>query len=79
MADKAISVPGVFFTQELGGIREYRLGSNDLQILIAPDHAVPVVGVMVTYRVGSRNEAGRTYGRNASFGASHVQGLGPFQ
>ena len=57
MAQKAASVPGVFFVREEGGIREYKLLSNDLQILVAPDASVPVAGCMVTYRVGSRNEA----------------------
>jgi len=57
MAQKAASVPGVFFVREMGGIREYKLLANDLQILVAPDSSVPVAGCMVTYRVGSRNEA----------------------
>jgi len=66
MARKAASVPGVFFVREQGGIREYRLAANDLQILLAPDRSVPVAGCMVTYRVGSRNEAtGHT-------GATHI-------
>ncbi len=50
-------VPGVRFVREAGGISEYELESNGLQILLAPDTATPVVGVMVTYCVGSRNEA----------------------
>src|SRR5262249_12955748 len=50
-------VPGTVFIRELGGIHEYKLEKNDLQILLAPDPAAPVVGFMVTYRVGSRNEA----------------------
>jgi len=57
MAQKAVSVPGIFFVREEGGIREYKLLANDLQILVAPDSSVPVAGCMVTYRVGSRNEA----------------------
>lgn len=36
---------------------EYRLDSNGLRILLLCDHAAPVVNVMVTYHVGSRNEA----------------------
>src|SRR4051812_41059859 len=48
---------GVSFVRELGGVREYRLDSNGLRILLAQDTAVPVVGLMVTYHVGSRNEA----------------------
>jgi zinc protease len=54
---KPADVAGTFFVREKGGIREYKLGANDLQILLAPDPSVPVAGCMVTYRVGSRNEA----------------------
>jgi zinc protease len=49
--------PGVSFVQELEGIREYRLDSNGLRILLITDKSVPVAGCMVTYHVGSRNEA----------------------
>jgi zinc protease len=48
---------GVSFVREAGGIREYRLDKNRLTILLAPSKTVPVVGFMVTYHVGSRNEA----------------------
>jgi zinc protease len=49
-----------------GGITEYRLNSNGLQVLMLPQAAAPVVAFMVTYRVGSRNErAGLT-------GATHL-------
>lgn len=48
---------GVSFIREVGGIREYRLDKNGLTILLVPDRSVPVVGFMVTYHVGSRNEA----------------------
>lgn len=48
---------GVRFVRELGGVSEYELEKNGLQILLAPDTSVPVAGVMVTYHVGSRNEA----------------------
>lgn len=54
------SVPildGATFIRSLEGIHEYRLDSNGLQILLAPDATTPVAGLMVTYRVGSRNEA----------------------
>ncbi len=43
--------------QAAGGITEYRLISNDLAVLLMEDHSAPVVTFMVTYRVGSRNEA----------------------
>jgi zinc protease len=51
------TVPGVTFVRELDGISEYRLNKNDLQILLAPNPTTPTVGFMVTYHVGSRNEA----------------------
>ncbi|MFQ6675356.1 MAG: M16 family metallopeptidase [Fidelibacterota bacterium] len=39
------------------GIHEYRLRTNNLTVLLMEDHSAPVVTFMVTYRVGSRNEA----------------------
>jgi zinc protease len=39
------------------GIDQYRLKSNGMTILLAPDHTSPVVTFMVVYHVGSRNEA----------------------
>jgi zinc protease len=58
MAKKqAASVPGFSFVREVGGIFEYTLKKNGLQVLLLPSSAQPVVGAMVTYRVGSRNEA----------------------
>lgn len=50
-------VLGISFVKKLDGISEYRLDKNGLQILLVPDTTTPVAGVMVTYRVGSRNEA----------------------
>jgi len=50
-------VSGVSFVKKLDGISEYRLDKNGLQILLVPDTTTPVAGVMVTYHVGSRNEA----------------------
>lgn len=38
------------------GIHEYKL-ANGLKVLLVPNHAAPVVSVMLVYRVGSRNEA----------------------
>ena len=40
-----------------GGIDEYRLKSNDLKVLMLKDTSTPVATFMVTYHVGSRNEA----------------------
>ena len=50
-------IPGVTFVRELGDIREYRLEKNGLRILLSRDASSPVAGLMVTYHVGSRNEA----------------------
>lgn len=45
------------FVAEGGGIREFRLRSNDLKILLVASPVAPVVTFLVLYRVGSRNEA----------------------
>lgn len=45
------------FIKSSGGIDEYRCTLNDLSILLMEDHSAPVVTFMVTYHVGSRNEA----------------------
>src|SRR3982750_794637 len=39
------------------GIAQYRLKSNGMTILLAPDRNSPVFTFMVVYHVGSRNEA----------------------
>jgi len=57
MASNASPVPGFTFIQELGGIKEYRLNSNRIRVLLVEDNSVPVAGCMVTYHVGSKNEA----------------------
>ncbi|MCG3172584.1 MAG: hypothetical protein GMKNLPBB_00738 [Myxococcota bacterium] len=40
-----------------GKIVEYRHKKNGIQVLVAENHAAPVATFMVTYKVGSRNEA----------------------
>ncbi|MEK7316039.1 MAG: pitrilysin family protein [Candidatus Eisenbacteria bacterium] len=40
----------------LGGITEFRLRSNGMNVLLAPNRSVPVVTFLVVYHVGSRNE-----------------------
>jgi zinc protease len=55
-------VEGFTPIKSLGGIDEYRLDSNGLQVLLLADHSAPVVTFMVTYRVGSRNEVTGTTG-----------------
>jgi zinc protease len=52
--------------QAVQGITEYRLDANGLTVLLLPDHSAPAVTMMVTYRVGSRNES---YGTT---GATHL-------
>jgi zinc protease len=54
------------FIQESGGIKEYQLTKNELQVLLMEDHSAPVLTFMVTFKVGSRNEViGNT-------GATHI-------
>ena len=43
--------------KESGGIQEYKMTNNELTILLKEDHSAPVATFMVTYNVGSRNEA----------------------
>lgn len=57
-----VNVEGFTAVRALGGIDEYRLEANGLQVLLRPDHSVPVTTLMVTYRVGSRNEVTGTTG-----------------
>jgi zinc protease len=59
-------VPGYSFVKALDGISEYRLDSNGLTVLLAPDHSAPVVTFQVTYQVGSRNEV------TGVTGATHI-------
>ena len=45
------------FIKTSGDIDEFILSRNDLRVLLLEDHAAPVTTLMVTYHVGSRNEA----------------------
>ncbi len=45
------------YVKSSGGIDEYSCTLNDLAVLLMEDHSAPVVTFMVTYHVGSRNEA----------------------
>ena len=56
------SAPGLTFVRELGGIQEYQLAANGLRVLLLEDRSAPVVTVMVTYQVGSRDEVTGTTG-----------------
>ena len=48
---------GFEFEKEVGGIKEFTMTSNGLTVLIKEDKTAPVATFMVTYRVGSVNEA----------------------
>ena len=48
---------GFEFIKESGGIKEYNMTSNGLRVLLKQDNTAPVATFMVTYEVGSRNEA----------------------
>lgn len=52
----------ITFVRELDGIREFRVAANGLQVLLARNASAPVVTVMTTYHVGSRNEVVGTTG-----------------
>jgi len=62
----AAVAPGFSYVKSSGGIDEYRLDSNGLTVLLAPDHSAPVVTFQVTYQVGSRNEV------TGTTGATHI-------
>jgi zinc protease len=49
--------PNVEKIDSFQGIDQYRLKSNDMTILLMPNHSSPVFTFMVVYHVGSRNEA----------------------
>ncbi|MBP7142767.1 MAG: insulinase family protein [Opitutaceae bacterium] len=61
-ADSPVNVAGFAHVRTVGGIQEYALERNGLQVLLLPDHSAPVLTFMVTYRVGSRNEVTGTTG-----------------
>jgi zinc protease len=63
---RADVVPGFSFVRSLGGVDEYRLDANGLDVLLVADHSAPVVTFQVTYRVGSRNEV------TGTTGATHI-------
>lgn len=52
-----VSVDGFKYIKSSEGIDEYNLLSNGLTVLLMEDHSAPVATLMVTYHVGSRNEA----------------------
>ena len=52
--------------QTLDGIQEYRLTDNGMRVLLMPNDGLPVATVMVTYKVGSRDEV------TGTTGATHI-------
>jgi zinc protease len=59
---RAAAPAGFSHVRTVGGIAEYKLGANDLNVLLLEDHSAPVLTFMVTYRVGSRHEVTGTTG-----------------
>jgi zinc protease len=57
MSQKNNKITGYDFVKESAGIEEYTLRKNNLRVLVLEDHSAPVATFMVTYHVGSRNEA----------------------
>lgn len=51
------NIAGYDYIKSSGGIDEFLLKKNGLKVLLMEDHSAPVVTFMVTYHVGSRNEA----------------------
>lgn len=60
------SVDGFSYVKTVGGISEYTLDANGLDVLLMPEHSSPTLTFMVTYRVGSRNEV------TGTTGATHI-------
>jgi zinc protease len=56
------AVDGFTYVKSRGGIDEYTLDANGLQVLLIPESSAPVITFMVTYHVGSRNEVTGTTG-----------------
>ncbi len=60
--DSPAKVEGFTYVRTVGGIAEYKLDANGLQVLLLPVKTAPVATFMVTYHVGSRNEVTGTTG-----------------
>jgi zinc protease len=61
-----IAVSGFTAVKTVGGIAEFTLDANGLDVLLLEDHSAPVLTFMVTFRVGSRNEV------TGATGATHL-------
>lgn len=57
-----VAVEGFVHVKSVGSIDEYSLRTNGLQVLLLPEHSSPTLTLMVTYRVGSKNEVTGTTG-----------------
>jgi len=57
-----VKADGYTYVKTVGAIDEYTLTSNGLQVLLLPDNSSPTLTMMVTYRVGSKNEVTGTTG-----------------
>ncbi len=60
--DTPAKVEGFTYVRTVGGIAEYKLDANGLQVLLLTVKSAPVATFMVTYHVGSRNEVTGTTG-----------------
>jgi zinc protease len=58
----AAATAGFTPVKTVGGIAEYTMDGNGLDVLLLEDHSAPVLTFMVTFRVGSRNEVTGTTG-----------------
>ncbi|MBC7917289.1 MAG: insulinase family protein [Rhodoferax sp.] len=57
-----VKADGYTYVKTVGAIDEYTLASNGLQVLLLPDNSSPTLTMMITYRVGSKNEVTGTTG-----------------
>lgn len=57
MTEANKNIEGYKFIREAGGVAEYELSVNGLRVLALEDGTTPTSTLMVTYHVGSRNEA----------------------
>lgn len=65
-ADSPINNSDLRLIKQHGGIEEYEVKNNGLKVLLHHKPSMPVATVMVTYKVGSRNE------KDGVTGATHI-------
>jgi len=66
MTMKRSNYPGFRFVHREGGIEEYELRANGLQVLLLEDDSTPTATSMVVFRVGSKHE------KTGYTGATHI-------